>query len=215
MDLKDIICFFLQIFSLFLQVIKRSSGAFKAGSNIRSDVKNRVINISHTRQDLININIPRLFSLIFTVVMINLVKIMKIFIWNQGLHLICYSFIFLSCSLENRARNPVGCCYKQIHLLASTKKTKIIIISVQNYITSRSNSIEGKSNNHLGRYRFLRNKEFAGILVVMINTNSVFKRQLSDLFNRFEAEVVCLKFISQTCGLCINFCVTYHTPEEN
>merc|ERR1719154_48810 len=65
--------------------------------------------------------IPGLFSLVFTVVMINLVKIMKIFLWNQSLHLFCDSFIFLSCSLENRARDSVSCCNKQIHSLASTE----------------------------------------------------------------------------------------------
>merc|ERR1711973_271825 len=77
----------------------------------------------------------------------------------------------------------------------------VIIVCVCYHIAGRPDCIKRESNDHLGRLGFLGHKQFSSVLVLVVNTDGIFERQLPNLFNRLESQVVCLELVGETGGL--------------
>merc|ERR1712211_165854 len=113
---------------------------------------------------------------------------------NLGVHqldqLVRDRFVLLNSPLQDRARPPVARGDEEIDLLTSADERVAGVVGVQDHEAGRANRVEWEADVHLGRLSFVGSVQLASVLVLMVQPNLFAVRQLSQLSNLLEAELI-------------------------
>merc|ERR1711970_1305223 len=109
---------------------------------------------------------------------------------EQLRQLACDRLVLFHSPLQHRTRPTVARCDKEINLLASADEAVACVVSVQHHKARRANWVEREADIHLCRESLVCSIQFAGILVLVVQSNLLTVRQLSQLSDLLEPELI-------------------------
>merc|ERR1712223_1102312 len=86
---------------------------------------------------------------------------------------------------------------EEINLLTSADERVAGVVGVQHHEAGRANWVEREADVHLSRLSLVGSVQLAGVLVLVVQPHLLAVRQLSELSNLFEAELIGGELISK------------------